>query len=241
MKRFLLSLALTIALAPLAATARAQGNHEYAPLQEQQVNYKDWTFNSLTDGKPVNLRQLAQGKKLLLVVYFAAWCPNWRNEAPIAAELYQKYRGDGLEVVGVSEYASAADARQFFGTAGAPYTVVTESEGRDWRDKTSHYGYRKATGDSRNWGSPWNIFLEPARFQKGEVLAEKAWVVNGELIQADVEKFIRERLGLKPEAEMNRKATLDLKTEQDKDKLIRDSLSAGSTSNPAQTTTPCKP
>jgi hypothetical protein len=73
--------------------------------------------------------------------------------------------------------------------------VVSESEAREARDKTPHYGYRQATGDTRRWGSPWNIFLEPALLAKeGEVLTEKAWVVNGELIEVDVEKFIAEKL-----------------------------------------------
>jgi hypothetical protein len=29
------------------------------------------------------------------------------------------------------------------------------------------------------------------------VLTEKVWVANGELIEADAEKFVREQLGLK--------------------------------------------
>ena len=52
------------------------------------------------------------------------------------------------------------------------------------------------TGDKRNWGSPWNIFLEPAKVNdKGDVLTEKAFVVNGELIEAEVDKFIASKLG----------------------------------------------
>ena len=27
-----------------AVVGRAQGEHEYAPLQEQRLNYKDWTL-----------------------------------------------------------------------------------------------------------------------------------------------------------------------------------------------------
>ncbi|HEX8491307.1 MAG TPA: TlpA disulfide reductase family protein [Pyrinomonadaceae bacterium] len=237
MKKFFPLVALLFTLLA-ASSALAQGNHEYAPLQEQQVNYKDWTFNSLTDGKPVNLRQLAEGKKLVLVVYFASWCPNWRNEAPLAAQLYEKYKANGLEVVGVSEYATLDATRSHFGAAGPPYTVVAESEGREWRDKTSHYSYRKTTGDTRNWGSPWNIFLEPAKFnKKGDVLTEKAWVVNGELIEAEVEKFIRTRLGLGDKVETGKKAHLDLKIETDQNKLVRDSLGTNTTS---KTNTPCK-
>ncbi|HEX8923051.1 MAG TPA: redoxin family protein [Pyrinomonadaceae bacterium] len=225
MKKLLVLFALIFAFAP--ASLRAQGNHEYAPLEEKTINYKDWTFNSLADGKPVNLRSFAQGKKLVLVVYYAAWCPNWRNEAPIAASLYEKYKAHGLDVIAVSEYATRADSLAFFGATGSPYMVVSESESREDRDKTSHYSYRQQTGDTRRWGSPYNIFLEPAKLNKtGDVLTEKAWVVNGELIEADVEKFIRERLGLKPET---KQAASSFKLETDKDKLLK-AASASATS-----------
>ena len=51
-------------------------------------------------------------------------------------------------------------------------------------------------GNKRNWGSPWNIFLEPAKLSaSGEVLTEKAWVVNGELIEDEVDKFIASKVG----------------------------------------------
>jgi thiol-disulfide isomerase/thioredoxin len=196
-------IALIIAFAFTGTAARAQGNHEYAPVEEKAINYKDWTFKSLKDDKPVNLRQWAQGKRLVMVVYFAPWCPNWQNEAPIAAKLYDKYKMQGFDVVGVSEYGTRDEVRQFFGAQGAPYTVVSESEARDQRDKTSHYTVRQASGDTRRWGSPYNVFLEPSKLTKdGELLTEKAWVVNGELIEADAEKFIRERLGLDKKAQL---------------------------------------
>ncbi len=176
-----------------AAVARAQ--HEYSPLVEKTVNYKAWTLNDLVSSKPVSLRSLMQGKKLVMVLYFAPWCPNWRNEAPVAAALYDKYKSQGFEIVGVSEYGSREDVKNFFGPNGPPYPVVSESESRDDRDKTPHYAYRQLTGDTRKWGSPWNIFLDPAKCNaNGEVLTEKAWVVNGELIEADVDKFIHDRL-----------------------------------------------
>lgn len=193
MLKSLLMILVVLALAPL--TGRAQAGHEYSPLAEKTVNYKNWTYKNLKDDKPVDLRSLVQGKKLVMVVYFAPWCGNWKNEAPVAARLYEKYKGQGFEVIGVSEYASRDDVRNYFGAAGAPYPVVTESETREDREKTPHYGYRQLTGDTRRWGSPWNIFLEPAGLSKtGDVLTEKAWVVNGELIEEDVDKFIAERL-----------------------------------------------
>ena len=49
------------------------------------MNYKNWSLTSLKSDKPESLRTLMTGKKLVMIVYFAPWCGNWRNEAPIAA------------------------------------------------------------------------------------------------------------------------------------------------------------
>lgn len=193
MKKLLLLLFATMVLAP--ASLSAQDGHEYSPLVEKTVNYKNWTRNDLVTNKPVDLRSLMQGKKLVMVLYFAPWCPNWRNEAPVAANLYAKYKSQGFEIIGISEYATRDDVKNYFGAAGPPYPVVSESESRDDRDKTAHYAYRQLTGDTRKWGSPWNIFLEPLKCNSnGDVLTDKAWVVNGELIEAEVDKFIHDRL-----------------------------------------------
>jgi thiol-disulfide isomerase/thioredoxin len=192
-----LSLALSIfALVVSASVARAQASHEYSPLVEKTVNYKTWKLPNITTAKDEDLRSLIAGKKLVMIVYFAPWCGNWRNEAPIAAKLYEKYKAQGFQVIGVSEYASSADAYTFFGEKDPPYPVVAESQSRDEKTRTEHYGYRQLTGDTRNWGSPWNIFLEPDKVNKsGEVLTEKAFVVNGELVEDEVDKFIASKLG----------------------------------------------
>ena len=192
MKKLLLALVILIS-APVAMLA--QGSHEYSPLVEKTVKYKNWTLNDLATNKPVSLRSLMQGKKLVMVLYFAPWCPNWRNEAPVAANLYEKYKAQGFEIIGVSEYGLRDDVKNYFGPKGPPYPVVSESESREDRDKTPHYAYRQLTGDTRKWGSPWNIFLDPTQCNSnGDVLTEKAWVVNGELVEADVDKFIHDRL-----------------------------------------------
>lgn len=192
MKKAILILVVAVLLPVIA---RAQDGHEYAPILEKTVSYKNWTLNDLASKKPVSLRSLMQGKKLVMVLYFAPWCPNWRNEAPVAARLYDKYKSRGFEIIGVGEYASRDDVLAYFAPGGAPYPVVIESESRDDRDKTPHYGYRQLTGDTRKWGSPWNIFLDPAKCNStGDVLTEKAFVVNGELIEAEADKFISDRL-----------------------------------------------
>ncbi len=197
MKKFLIGSLLALALSPFAV--QAQTNHEYSPLVEKTVNYKNWTLPNLQTAIDEDLRSLMAGKKLVMIVYFAPWCGNWKNEAPVALKLYEKYKDQGFLVIGVGEYASLEQIKNFFGEAGPPYPIVVESESRDDKTKTPHYGYRQLTGDTRNWGSPWNIFLEPAKVNpKGDVLTEKAWVVNGELIEDEVDKFIAAKLGAAP-------------------------------------------
>jgi len=192
-KLFILSI-LALVISP--AVAKAQSSHEFAPLVEKTISYKNWTLPNLTTDQQEELRKLMAGKKLVMIVYFAPWCGNWRNEAPIAAKLYEKYKNQGFQVIGVSEYATRDDVKSYFGKDGPPYPVVTESESKEDKQKTPHYGYRQLTGDKRNWGSPWNIFLEPDKVSAtGEVLTEKAYVVNGELIEEEVDKFIASKVG----------------------------------------------
>lgn len=193
MRKYLILSILALLLLPAIANAQS---HEYSPLVEKTVNYKNWTLPNLKTDEPENLRKLIEGKKLVMIVYFAPWCGNWRHEAPIAAKLYEKYKDQGFQVIGVSEYASRADVRNFFGADGPPYPVVTESESKQDKQNTPHYEYRQLTGDKRNWGSPWNIFLEPDKVTPtGDLLVEKAWVVNGELIEEEVDKFIASKVG----------------------------------------------
>ncbi len=180
-----------------ALTTFAASGDESAPMIEKQFDYKDWTFKNLQDGKNVNLRTFAAEKKLVLVVYFAAWCPNWRSQAPVVQKLYDKYKDKGFDVVAVSEYASIDETKKNIADSKFTFTVVVESEAGEAKQKTTHYNYRQATGDTRNWGSPWNIFLESAKLEKsGETISKKAFVVNGEIIESEVETFIRQKLGL---------------------------------------------
>ena len=174
--------------------------NEQAPLQEKQLKYKNWTYKSVRDDKQINLREFAKGKKLVMVVYFAPWCPNWKHEAPFAQKMYEKYKNQGLDVIGVSEYDTVEATKKDLENKGITFPVVFESDSRDAKQKTPHYEYRKAVGDTRNWGSPWNVVFKPKDMKKdGDVLLEKAFIANGELIEADAEKFIREQLGLKSE------------------------------------------
>lgn len=182
----------------MTTNVSAQAHDELAPVVEKELAYKNWNYKSLDSDEKVSLREWSKNKKLVMVLYFAPWCGNWRHEAPLVAKLYDKYKDKGFGVIAVSEYAPAADSKTFFGINGAPYPVVVESESRGDVTTTEHYTCRMKTGDTRRWGSPYHVFLEPKNLiATGDVLTNKVNVVNGELIEADAEKFIREKLGVK--------------------------------------------
>jgi thiol-disulfide isomerase/thioredoxin len=184
----------------LAGFAFASAQNEQAPIVEKQFDYRNWKYDNVRGGDEIDLRKFAKDKKLVMVVYFAPWCPNWRHEAPFAEKLYEKYKADGFDVIGVGEYDTANAVKTNQDELKITFPVVYESQSRDDREKTLHFGYRKLTGDTRKWGSPWNVFLLPGNIEKkGDVLAKTAPVVNGELIEADAEKFVREKLGLPAE------------------------------------------
>ena len=177
--------------------ALGQGN-EQSPIVEKEIAYKDWTYKSLQGGTETNLRKFTTGKKLVMVVYFAPWCPNWKHDAPFVQSMYEKYKASGFDVIAVGEYEPLESMKNLIEGQKVKFPVVWESDARTAKQTTTHYEYRRSVGDTRNWGSPWYIFLEPAKLESnGPVIVKKAPIVNGELIRQDAEKFIREKLALK--------------------------------------------
>ena len=64
----------------------------------------DFTLSDL-EGKPWHLRDLKG--KVVLVNFWATWCPPCRKEMPDLQALYDKYKGDGLVVLSISDEETA--------------------------------------------------------------------------------------------------------------------------------------
>lgn len=190
--RYISAFILTLVLVGLAFA-----QNEQSPITEKPIAYKDWTRKNILGGGETNLRSFAKGKKLVMVVYWAPWCPNWKNDLAFVQGLHDKYAAAGLGIIGVGEYDPVERMKAHVEQNKLTFPSVYESDSQAARLTSTHYQLRTEAGDKRKWGTPWYVFLEPSKLTvSGEVLTSSTTLVNGELIRPDAEKFIREKLGL---------------------------------------------
>jgi len=81
------------------------------------------------NGKIVSNSDARFQGKVVLVNITGSWCPNCHDEAPFLAELYRKYRSQGLEVVALSfeegdQLTNPTRLRAFMKEYGIDYTVL---------------------------------------------------------------------------------------------------------------------
>ena len=79
-------------------------------------------------GKPFALSDYKG--KVVLLDFWATWCPPCRKEIPGFIELYNSYRSRGLVVIGVSMDESASDIKRFAKRFRINYPIVVGA-GRD--------------------------------------------------------------------------------------------------------------
>jgi peroxiredoxin len=81
-----------------------------------------WELRDL-DGKAVHLSDFKG--KVVILDFWATWCPPCRAELPSFVALQKKYQAQGLAVVGISVDQGGADAvKSFAQKAGINYPIV---------------------------------------------------------------------------------------------------------------------
>ncbi|HYE75748.1 MAG TPA: TlpA disulfide reductase family protein [Blastocatellia bacterium] len=178
---------------PLTAI-HAEIEHQYASLKETKLKLKDFSFPML-DGQPINLRTATHNKRLVLVHYFAAWCHNSNYDVVTINKLYRQYKDQGFEVIGVCEYSSAQELREFIAEHKPAYPICIEGDDKTARTASTHYDYRRKAKDERKYGTPFNILIRAANIEaKGDTFAKLVYTAAGELIEEEAEKFIKQEL-----------------------------------------------
>lgn len=154
-------------------------DHSAAPqISEAKANSTDVIGTMLTafeltdtEGNIVNTNSLKG--KVLLVNFWATWCPPCKREMPAFIELQAQYAQQGFQILGVA-LDDEDSVRDFADTLGVNYPVMAaEYDGLMLsREYGNHIG-----------ALPYSVFVD----RNGTIIATKA----GELSRRQVEEAIR--------------------------------------------------
>lgn len=90
---------------------------------QQNIKVNDIKFTYLENNKVVKLSELKG--KVVLINFWATWCPPCKIEIPGFVELYDKYNENGFEIIGVSVDTSGSDSvKSFVKSEKINYPVV---------------------------------------------------------------------------------------------------------------------
>lgn len=75
-----------------------------------------------------NVFKLSQTQgSVVILTFFAPWCPVCQSEAPVLGELYEEFHHDGLEIVAVAVQADSLDQiRAFKDDLDVPYRILVD-------------------------------------------------------------------------------------------------------------------
>jgi len=68
--------------------------------------------------------------KVVLLNFWATWCPPCREEMPLFKDVYKKYRDNGFEIIAVSTDASTDVVKDFISEYSIKFVVLHDREGK---------------------------------------------------------------------------------------------------------------
>ena len=102
-------------------------NDSFVELDVEAEAAPDFTL-ALMDGGELSLADLRG--KLVMMDFWASWCPPCRDEAPVLAQVYGEYRDKGVEFVGVNLWDQPGEADLFVQQEGHQYPNGIDEEGK---------------------------------------------------------------------------------------------------------------
>ena len=112
----------------LTATTRRGDVSQTAAAPQEGFFAPDFSLQTMT-GETLSLSEFRG--KVVLVNFWATWCPPCREEMPALQSVYEKYRGEGFVVLAVNLTVSdsASDLREFVEGHALAFPVLLDETG----------------------------------------------------------------------------------------------------------------
>ncbi len=108
----------------VGATTQVYGGRATGTAPKVGAAAADFTLNSL-DGKPVTLSSFKG--KVVMLNFFATWCPPCRAEMPDLVATYRDLKDKGFEIVAVDLQEDKATVSGYTKSLGVDFTVLLDS------------------------------------------------------------------------------------------------------------------
>ncbi|MGL6196202.1 MAG: peroxiredoxin family protein, partial [Thermoguttaceae bacterium] len=132
-------------------------------LPENQMFFSGTT----PDGKKVVSTEIKN--KVILVEFWATWCPNCVKQFPSLREHYEKYNKSGFEIVAISTDTDKAALQKFLDKEKLPWTVFQDRQISELDDQKHSDYYGVKVPNSVLIGRDGNVIatdLEPSQLNK---------------------------------------------------------------------------
>ena len=124
------------------------------------------------DGKTVELKKLAG--KAVVVNFWATWCGPCRAEIPGMVKVYEKYKGKGLEIVGISlDRGGWDDVKPYLANNKISYPIVVGGQ-----ELTDAYGGVRSI--------PTSFFVD----RKGNIVSKHVGALSEEAFEKAVKEIL---------------------------------------------------
>jgi cytochrome c biogenesis protein CcmG/thiol:disulfide interchange protein DsbE len=124
-----LVIALLVALLGWKVAEQEEGRGLSAALERgERPHPPALSFETLEGDDTISLAEY-RGKAVVLN-FWASWCQPCKKEAPLLQETWERYRDEGLVVIGVDAQDFRQDARRFVERYGLTYPIAYDGNGK---------------------------------------------------------------------------------------------------------------
>lgn len=137
------------------------------------------------DGEPVRLSSLAG--RVVVLNFWATWCPPCRREMPLLDQIQKKYEDRGVVIVGVSLSEPVEIVRPFIDSMGVNYPIWVDGPGSDPNSDLTRNLFARFGGV----GLPTTYFIG----RDGVLRAIQVGELNRAILQKRIEDLFRSGAG----------------------------------------------